>query len=509
VSVALTALERDEEPDRDGFGLWATKDGEGRPVRTPYWPEPVVTDAEGRFRLDGFTEKAVARVALVHDRYIHEQAIISTEPELSGYRKAWQLKPIPPRFTHVLETARPIEGIVTDKETGKLLAGVHVEIGAMYDSPNLPGYFSATTDAQGRYRITGIAWDSPAGLVAQLIPDAMSGYLPDQHDRKGWPAGATELRWDLTTRKGKLARGRIIDADTKRPIPGAQVACEVAFQTALSDKEGYFALWIDPGNRTLFVEGPTPDYQRVAARRSEDDGDEAVHHPHGYARLTITPEGILAPVEIQLKKGATIFAQAVDPDGKPLRDVWVSGESVFVSFNHAWAGSGHCALGSYRSASFEPGRTYRIFFFQDDRHLAGFADLAARSEPAQPVSVPLQETSRVRGKLLRPDGTPDRQKGVHCHFLLTRDKVKLHPMDFLVQSRLLDYGFAARREGSEKTNDEGEFTVSGLVAGVRHYIAVWPPSSKEVQYIPVDPLRPGEVRDLGAVKPIVLTDQES
>ena len=509
-SVALTVLELDETPDRDGFDLHAPEDGEGRPVHTPYWPEPVVTDAQGRFRLDGSAEKVVARIAVTHDHFIHEQLIISTESELGGYRQAWRIKPMLPRFTHVLAPARTIEGIVTDKRTGQQLASVHVEIGAMADDLNWPGYFSATTDAQGRYRITGVAWDNPRGLVAQLIPDATSGYLPAQHQLEGWPIGAADLRWNLTLKKGSLVRGRVIDGDSRRPIPGARVAGEMVSQTAITDQQGNFSLCIDPGYRSLFIEGPTPDYRRVTVQRGEVDRTDGIYHPHGYVRIAVTPEGTIAPVEVALKKGATIVAQAVDPEGKPLRNVWVGGESLFVQFNNSGAGRGLCSLGLYRAATFEPGRTYRAFFMQDDRHLAGFADLTAMSEPTEPVNVTLRATARVRGKLLRPDGTPDRRKGVTAYFLLTAADVKLDPMDFLRGDRISDYGMVTTSGGSDlrKTGDEGEFEVSDLMAGVRNYLTFSRLSSKEVQYIAIDPLRPGEVRDLGAIKPIVLAEQQ-
>jgi hypothetical protein len=508
VPVALAVLELEETPSRDEFFLTAPEDGEGRPVRRPYWPEPIVTDAQGRFRLDGSSEKAVARVAVTHDAYIHEQLIISTESELTGYRKAWRIKPILPRFTHVLEPARPIEGIVTDQDTGQPLADVHVEIGAT--GSDLLSPLPATTDTQGRYRITGIAWDNPQGLFAQVIPNAASGYLPDQHQRDGWPVGARELRWNLTLKKGRLLQGRVIDAGTKRPISGAAVTGELQSHTVFTDNEGHFSLSVDPGHRSLFVEGPTPDYQRVTVPRGEVESTYGTYHPHGYARISVTAEGSIARLEVALKKGATIAAQAVDREGHPLRDVWVSGESLFVGLNHSGVGSGHCSLGSFRSASFEPGRIYRLFFIQNERHLAGFADLTARSEPTEPIAVMLRETARVRGKLLRADGLPDRRKGVLAYLLLTRDEIKLDPMDFLTDDRVLSYGQAARLEGGlwqTKTDDQGAFEVDHLVAGVRNYLT-FALSSKVVEYISLEPLRPGEFRDLGTIKPIVLTNRQ-
>jgi hypothetical protein len=186
------------------------------------------------------------------------------------------------------------------------------------------------------------------------------------------------------------------------------VAGEVFDQTVLTDAQGSFSLCVNPSYRSLFVEGPTPDFRRVTVPKGEVESNGGVYHPHGYARITVSPEGTAASFEIALRKDATIAAQAVDPEGKPLSDVWVSGESLFVQSNYPGAGSGRCSQGLFRAASFEPGQNCRVFFIHDERHLAAFADLTARPEPTAPVNVQLRRTARVRGKLLRPDGTPDR-----------------------------------------------------------------------------------------------------
>jgi hypothetical protein len=400
-------------------------------------------------------------------------------------------------------------GIVSDKETGRPLAGIRVEIGATGGEPGLPHHFPATTDAQGRYRITGIAWNHPRGLHAQLLPDATSGYFPVQHQHEEWPAGAAELRWNLTLKKGALVQGRVIDSDSKQPIAAARVAGERINQTVLTDARGSFSLCVDPRYRSLFVEGPTPDYRRVTVPSGEVESTDGVHHPHGYARIVISPEGAVAPVEVTLQKGAMIAAQAVDSKGAPLHDVWVGGEALFVQPNYPGARSGRCSLGLFRAASFESGQTYRAFFIHDERHLAGFADLTAKPEATAPVNVRLRETARVRGKLLKPDGTPDRRKGVSAFFLLSPDEVNVTPMDFLRGDRVMSYGTAAHRGGLTltTTDDKGEFEVGDLVAGVRHYIAFWPLTSNEIHYIPVDGLKPGEARDLGSVKPIMLRER--
>ncbi len=155
---------------------------------------------------------------ITHDAFIHEKLNVSTELELTGgYRRARPFKPVPPRFTHVLEPARPIEGIVTDKETGQPLSGMHVEIGSTGF-----GSFPTTTDAAGRYRVNGVAWNNPPGLHAQLIPDATSGYLSTQHQRTGWPPArigpAVESdRQERPFRPRQGDRRRFTAAHSRRP----------------------------------------------------------------------------------------------------------------------------------------------------------------------------------------------------------------------------------------------------------------------------------------------------
>ena len=80
-------------------------------------------------------------------------------------------------------------------------------------------------------------------------------------------------------------------------------------------------------------------------------------------------------------------------------------------------------------------------------------------------------------------------------------------MGFLEGGEVLSYGLASQRiRPMPATNDRGEFTVDDLVPGVRNYLS-FELSSNRVEYVPIDPLGPGEMRDLGVVKPIVLTEK--
>ena len=499
--MSMDSIQTGSPEKRDGFGLSPYSDETSLRNNAPYWPAPAVTDAQGRFRLDGFFAEATAEIKIVHADYIHESLTISTKPELSAWHKQWNIQPVAPRFRHTLEPARPIEGVVTDADTGKPIAGVDIEM-AVSRAPEWRFRFHTKTDDHGRYRVIGIAWNLPRYLYTNVNPAAATGYLSRQFHHRDWPSAAKDLRWDFSIQKGRFIQGRIIDADTRQPIEGAHVG-----STGLTDAQGKFTLATSPGTRSLFVEGPTPNYQRVTVPRSMTDS-YYTYYPHGFARIDVPEQGNMAPVEFAIKKGATIAAQAVDPEGKPLTDVWVSGLSLYASLDRTGQTAGHFSNGLFRMSSFVPGQSYRILFIQNNRNLAGFADLVAGFDSTEPVKVTLRPTATVKGKLLKPDGSPDRGRGISVLLLMSRDPVKLDANEFLVMDHMLSYSVAGQRgrfDGA-KTNEQGEFEVRDLMAGVTNYLAPLI-SSNRTEYIPIDPFRPGEVRDLGAVKPIVLTDQ--
>ena len=164
-------------------------------------------------------------------------------------------------------------GVVTDKETGKPLAGVLVE---MSPSTMRNRYGGNNRFLPGR---THPAATAPPGLpetptVSPPTPIPRSGYIPIKKTRNEWPAGAKVLEIDLALPKsqGSILRGRVVEAGSGRPVAGASVIYEPGRgnphnrdeydfgNPVLTDGEGNFALTVLPGKGRLAVEAPTPDF---------------------------------------------------------------------------------------------------------------------------------------------------------------------------------------------------------------------------------------------------------
>jgi hypothetical protein len=88
----------------------------------------------------------------------------------------------------------------------------------------------------------------------------------------------------------------------------------------------------------------------------------------------------------------------------------------------------------------------------------------------------------------------------------TRAELRLDPMLLLASDEILSYGLASQQGEQTSINERGEFIVKGLIPGVKNYLTL-DLSSNRAEYVPIDPLEPGQQGELANVKPIVLQEQ--
>src|SRR5262249_49838903 len=105
---------------------------------------------------------------------------------------------------HVAGPTRPVVGTVTERGTGKPLAGVVVQGGDLGGSPISRA--QATTDERGRYRLVGLRKGREGNIVA-LPPEGRPYFAGHQAVRAD--AGADSVRLDIALTRGVTVTGRI------------------------------------------------------------------------------------------------------------------------------------------------------------------------------------------------------------------------------------------------------------------------------------------------------------
>jgi RNA polymerase sigma factor (sigma-70 family) len=474
--------------------------------RYEYWPFAWTTDTDGRFRIEGIVpEKMLAHLHFRHPDFADDDLFVSTGLPVSDWLR--EVNPVEPKFTHTLEPARPVAGVVTDKETGKPLPGVHVEMTPMRMQRPYRGnrIVSVRTDASGRYRAAGTAGDD---YRVTAYPDPGSGYIPIEKRYRGWPAGAKVLEVNLAVSKGRVLRGRVVEAGSERPLAGASVLYKpepgnphnrqaYRFDNPVwTDGDGHFALTAVPGAGLLTVEAPTPGFISVSSTGQSTRGS-STSGPHGFARVDVPAENDEDPPvpRITLRRGVTLEARAVGPAGAPLDMVRVwcverSASRLEKEGSLEFAGEGR-----FRLDGADPERTYRVFFLDVERRLGAVADL--KYDPKGPAVVPLQPTATAKGIMVDPKDRPLQGAQLLLYMVLTTEQRELTVDDFVpgVGAHAIMY-LMFTIEPLLQTYP-AEFNYDNLIPGVRYYVGAY--VDQIWSFHPIPPLKPGEVRDLGKI----------
>ena len=412
VTIVGYGNQAESEIESEGIMGWPLRDHPEDLL--DFWPGPFTTGQDGRFRIEGIVPEGMrANLQLRHPEFADSDLAISTGPDPTPpTRDRSEDEPLPPKFTFTLEPARPVEGVVTDKSTGKPLADVTVK---MIPFRNGSGkWVVGKTDERGHYRLSGKLGDS---YWATAYPDPTSGYIPVEKRHQGWPAGASSLVMDFALAKGRVIRGRVVERGTGRPIRGASVAYRPdrnnpfnrdgnEFRNPTStDADGRFLITGLAGPGTIAVDGPgaSPEYVRVPI--VDPKAKEMTNaYPHGFVRLDVPTEGEAPESQITLRPGVVLEANVLDPEGKPLDEVvgWCA-ELMARQFDN-WESPDAFVGGRFRLRGAEPGRTYRVFLVHPKRKLGALAELSYVA--GKPAEVRLQPAATAKGVVVGKNGKP-------------------------------------------------------------------------------------------------------
>jgi beta-lactamase regulating signal transducer with metallopeptidase domain len=474
--------------------------------RPAFYPRPLQTDTAGRFVLDGFVPEGVfAKLIVTHPDFAVEELTVATgaSTEPTPDLAAFNISPLPRTFTHTLAPARPVVGQITDAATKKPMAGVTVRVTPMRRHGGRA--ILTVTDGQGRYRVSDRDGEN---YWVKAFPAPGAGYLAAERGSIRWPAGAAELRVDLALRRGVVVRGRVVDEETKQPIAGAGVVYQPRrgnahardndeFDSpALTDAEGRFTITGVAGPGVVVAEAPSDAYIRHTVA-PVDFGHTSSLHVHGLARFELPAAGAPPELAIMLKKGLTLEAQAVRPDGTALESVRAWCPELAARLLNNWVSPGEFPGGTFRLPGAEPGRTYRVFFLDDDLKFGAVAELKFDPRRTNPTVVRLAPTAALRGRVLDVDGMPlEGAQILPCIQLIDKGSS-------LSEGDRFD-GFVAQVY-AQFTNEPllqiypPAFAYKGLIPGVRFFVTWYTPEGGH-SWRAVEALAPGEERDLGDIR---------
>jgi protocatechuate 3,4-dioxygenase beta subunit len=304
----------------------------------------------------------------------------------------------------VLELVRAsaISGMVVEKETGELIAGVRVQT---YARPPWR-WVNATSDEAGHFRLVGLR----AGRhELQAISEDYT--LPEERVRVDVVAGTDTTGVQLTVVRNPdevfgPVSGRVVDAQGK-PVAAALVCALIGERlrpanraSVLSDADGKFTI---PARRTpiagLLAVHPDYIHTYVPVHKPEADG------------------GAASPVFIVLEQGgASIEGIVRDRNGTCRENLAVILHAlrgiVPVETTGRPSGPGYTlksditdGQGQFRITGIAPGTYWLETVFAGLRHRSENIELKA-GQRVTGVELTLTAAAQISGKVTTPDGTP-------------------------------------------------------------------------------------------------------
>ena len=470
----------------------------------------ITTDAQGRFQLTGIGPNRLIRVQLDGPTIVSEILHMRTQSgknievtDHEGNTKYNERRMVttfyPANFRHTAAPSRPIIGVVRDKDTKKPLAGVTIR---SYARATGAGSFQildivrTTTDAEGRYRLTGMA--KGEGYKIAAIPTRDQPYVIGNRDVPEGP-GLDPVTVDFEMKRGVWIEGKITDKATGKSVKTALEYFSMYSNPNLQDYRGFDGTIImdrdgagvkddgtyrivglpGPGLIAVYTNGP---YLRAPTRDDEFGTTEQRLSTAPYHLMFTSNYGALARIDpakgvdsikcdVTLDPGWAFKGTVVGPDGKPL----TRARSLGVTRSR-WYDRERMKTPEFTVEAFHPRHRRDVLFQYPETGLIGIAE--PPKENGGTITVRMIPGATVRGRLVDADGKP--RAGVE------------------LETRFRRKGESYWAEFSEehvKTDQEGRFQIESLIPGFEFQLR---DGQATVQF--GDGLRSGEVKDLGDMR---------
>jgi RNA polymerase sigma factor (sigma-70 family) len=478
-------------------------------------PLQVATDSAGRFRLRGIGRNRLVTAQLDGPTITSEHLHMLTRPGKSiemAETAALESRVITyygADFRYVAAPTKPIVGVVRDKDTRKPLAGVTIRSQALAIGPASYLAFDlvrTTTDAQGRYRLTGMP--KRGGNQIMAIPQRDQPYLATHTDIPDSP-GLDPVTADIELKRGVWIDGKIRDKRTGRPLRATVQYFALSSNPNLADLPGFdgtFTFLFDAGvetkedgsYRVVGLPGPglvavfRKDDYLLAPERDDEYGVKNVDreaalrtapvvitHPVNYSALArIDPAKGMdsAQRDVTLDPGWMFTGTVIGPDGKPF-----SGARRLDGMR--WREPEGMKTAEFTVQGINPRRPqdfHDVIFQHAEQGLFGVAHPPKNNGGS--VTVQMQTCASVTGRLVDAGGQPRASVELEVAFRAPDTK----PVRW----------WARYSPGRIQTDREGRFCLKALLPGYEFRLS----DGERVLSFGGGTLSSGQAKDLGDVK---------
>ncbi len=485
---------------------------------------PIKTDENGEFQIRGIGDDQLATLVFQDERIearpVH---VVGREMETVSlpYRdqKPDETKDlfVGRDFNYFAAPSIPVEGTVTDYDTGKPIAGVLVSVERLFRREYAKlrldtHHMRAVTDQQGRFRIIGMPPGD--GHIIEAVPPKSEPYLPAPQEVSLSLEDGKTKRIEIQVKRGVWIEGRITDKQSGEPRSAAvdymamsenPYAMDIAgwdpklrldpvrvYQRYVTDSDGRYRLPGLPGPGVLLVTSLDPGYPLAAGAETIDGYDPStgkipttpVPFPasdwHLLKEINPAKDATSSTSDLTLDGGVRIPGRVVGPDGISVSDLYALG---LTEGDPYWTPNNPDKvrlIERFNVNGYDGKGPRQLFFKNQDETLVGQYRLEGTAPPE--IAVKLEPSVRVTGRLIENEtGLPAPRYFVFCEEFLLNGNAP--PLDFMIHWCHSD--------------NDGEFEIKGLMAGHVYKMKARGRSGKKVYFtIDLTDTKPGDVIDL-------------
>jgi beta-lactamase regulating signal transducer with metallopeptidase domain/protocatechuate 3,4-dioxygenase beta subunit len=404
---------------------------------------PVKTNADGRFEFRGLGRDRLFGMAISGPHIVKTDAGVLTRPIKPVRLKHEGLRGS--QFERVVSPSVPVEGFVTDEETGKPIPGARIlptatarGNGRAVGDPQLAALVSRTTDATGHFRLEGLDTSSlnycAVSVSESPYPSAFEVELPASENLQ-------PIHRDIKLRRGAWAIGRAYNHLTGQPVAGALYYTPFrsnefvrkyqlgfysdyrTFPVGFTDAEGHFRVPVIPGPGMIQLRCTAGDYCFNFGKEKikEFSDPKSVLYAalrtggfHSVCGIDVAPDAHEAKIELPVDPGQNVTLRFVDASGKALTGI----ETYGLRFDRiAVPGQGRSYTPGDSAVVYalSPNERRELWLKQRSSGLSRLLQFTPKPQEAERVIV-LERAAVVTGRVVSPEGAPLTKLRIECDF---------------------------------------------------------------------------------------------